>query len=136
MSKKRIPSDSKRRLIVFGTISIVAIIYFVFSVVYYTMDIYHLQKEKRELANELNNLRYNEKLLKTEIDKLKDPEYLARYARENYLYSKDGEIVIRVQKENEVENKKVEEKKSPNVMLFGGIIIGLVFLYVSLKKWK
>lgn len=136
MSKKRIPSDSKRRLIVFGTISIVAIIYFVFSVVYYTMDIYHLQKEKRELANELNNLRYNEKLLKTEIDKLKDPEYLARYARENYLYSKDGEIVIRVQKENEVENKKVEEKKSPNVMLFGGITIGLVFLYVSLKKWK
>ena len=28
--------------------------------------------------------------LKVEVEKLQDPDYVARYAREKYLYSKDG----------------------------------------------
>ena len=31
---------------------------------------------------------------------LEDPEYVARYAREKYLYSKDGELIIRIPDEN------------------------------------
>ena len=34
--------------------------------------------------------------LKTEINKLQDEEYVARYAREKYLYSKDGELIIKI----------------------------------------
>ena len=41
-----------------------------------------------ELVNE-------EKSLKSEVVKLKDPDYLARYAKEKYLYSSDKEIIIR-----------------------------------------
>ncbi|NLC48199.1 MAG: septum formation initiator family protein, partial [Tenericutes bacterium] len=45
---------------------------------------------------------YSEKLteeetLKSEINKLKDPEYMARYAREKYLYSKNDEIIIKIE---------------------------------------
>lgn len=45
---------------------------------------------------------YNEKLseeetLKDEINKLQDPEYMARYAREKYLYSKKNEIIIKIE---------------------------------------
>ena len=32
----------------------------------------------------------------SDIKKLKDPEYVARYAREKYMYSKDGELIIRL----------------------------------------
>ena len=33
--------------------------------------------------------------------KLQDPEYVAKYAREKYLYSKDGELIIKIVDENE-----------------------------------
>lgn len=33
--------------------------------------------------------------LKSEVTKLNDSDYLARYAKEKYLYSSDGEIIIR-----------------------------------------
>ena len=38
-----------------------------------------------------------EEELKSEINKLQDPEYVARYAREKYLYSKDDEIIIKIE---------------------------------------
>ena len=31
------------------------------------------------------------------INKLQDPEYMARYAREKYLYSKKDEIIIKIE---------------------------------------
>ena len=38
-----------------------------------------------------------EDILNDEISKLQDPEYLAKYAREKYLYSKDDEIIIKIE---------------------------------------
>ena len=38
----------------------------------------------------------NEKSLQSEVAKLKDPDYVARYAKEKYLYSSDGETIIRM----------------------------------------
>ena len=38
-----------------------------------------------------------EENLKEEINKLQDPEYMARYAREKYLYSKKDEIIIKIE---------------------------------------
>ena len=37
-----------------------------------------------------------EEYLNMEVEKLKDPDYVARYAREQFLYSKDGEFNIRI----------------------------------------
>ena len=34
--------------------------------------------------------------LETNVKKLEDPEYLARYAREKYFYSKEGELILRI----------------------------------------
>ena len=34
-----------------------------------------------------------------DVDKLQDPDYIARYAREKYLYSKDGEFIIKIPEE-------------------------------------
>ena len=36
------------------------------------------------------------KSLTSEVTKMNDPEYLARYAKEKFLYSKDDEVIIRM----------------------------------------
>lgn len=52
--------------------------------------------EVRELEKKLADLQEEEKELNSEIVKLQDTDYLARYAREKYFYSKDNEIIIRI----------------------------------------
>lgn len=136
MKKKKVTKASKRRLLLFGTLSIFIIVYFFISLSYYIMDIYHLQKEQKQLETSLILLKKDEKLLKTEIEKLKDPEYLARYARENFLYSKDGEIVIKVQ---ESETKNVDNKETePNykIIFIGSLILLFIIGYVIRKSKK
>ena len=53
-------------------------------------------QEKRQFKIELTELKEKEEELKATVTKLQDPDYVARYAREKYLYSKDGEIIIRI----------------------------------------
>lgn len=81
---------------------IISIIYLVFGItlidnVGKTMyQIYQKSKEKKEFENQLIELKDKEEELKATVTKLQDPDYVARYAREKYLYSKDGEIIIRI----------------------------------------
>ena len=58
--------------------------------------IYKIKEEKELLQDKLINLQDKESELNSDIKKLKDPEYVARYAREKYMYSKDGELIIRI----------------------------------------
>lgn len=56
----------------------------------------NIRDEKTSLLNEIEDLKADEEKLKMEVLKLNDPDYVARYAREKYLYSKDKEILIRI----------------------------------------
>lgn len=137
MKKKCITKASKRRLLLFGSLSVVSVVYFLMNVSTYVSDIYNLKKEKKSLEIELVNLQADEKNLKTQLDMLKDVDYLARYARENYLYSKDGEIVLKIE-EKENENKDSQELSFDQKYIFyiGGGMLGVLILYVLLKKGK
>ena len=53
-------------------------------------EIYDLEVAYNDKLNE-------EEVLNDEISKLEDPEYLAKYAREKYLYSKKDEIIIKIE---------------------------------------
>ncbi len=53
-------------------------------------------KEKKELTQKLEDLKDEEKILHDDVEKLKDPEYAARYAREKYFYSKNGEKILKI----------------------------------------
>ncbi len=66
------------------------------NVITTTYQIYNKTKEKQEFEKELAELHDKEEELKATVTKLQDPDYVARYAREKYLYSKDGEIIIRI----------------------------------------
>ncbi len=52
--------------------------------------------EAKELDGEYTSLLEEEKIKKSEETKLQDDEYLARYAREKYYYSKGDELIIRI----------------------------------------
>lgn len=96
MTKKKSNKRAKRRIILFfiffGTI-IGSLSYSFFSNV---DKIVKIKKEKQALNNKLASLKDEEEALNSDIKKLEDPEYVARYAREKYLYSKDGELIIRL----------------------------------------
>ena len=65
----------------------------------YWVDIYGKYKEKEELEKELTSLKEKEEELKVDVNKLQDADYIARYAREKYYYSKDGEYILRIPEE-------------------------------------
>ena len=62
----------------------------------YWIDIIDKYQENERLTEELATLKEKELELKIDVEKLQDPEYLERYAREKYLFTKDGEIVIKL----------------------------------------
>ena len=78
--------------VIFGTI-IGSLSYNFFSNV---NKIITIKKEKQALRDKLLDLKVDEEGLYSDIKKLEDPEYVARYAREKYMYSKDGELIIRI----------------------------------------
>ena len=57
-------------------------------------------KEADELEKRIAALSLEEEELNNEITKLQDKDYLARYAREKYFYSKNGELIIRIPTDN------------------------------------
>ena len=44
----------------------------------------------------MQELKEEETTLSDDVEKLKNPEYAARYAREKYLYSKYGEKILKI----------------------------------------
>ena len=62
----------------------------------YWIQIYDKSKEKKQLTVELKALKKKESSLRADANKMQDKEYIARYAREKYLYSKDGEFILRI----------------------------------------
>ena len=51
---------------------------------------------ERELQDKIVDLEKEKEVLETDILKLKDPDYIAKYVREKYFYSKDGELILKI----------------------------------------
>lgn len=126
MKRKKFSRTSKRRLAFFGTLSLIVIGYAVFSFVYYSVNLLKAKNENINLENKLKSLQNDEENLKIEIQKLKDSEYIARYARENYSYSKDGEYIIKLDSSNK--NEKQEKKQNNNYIYY--VVIGCCFIII------
>ena len=60
------------------------------------MEILDNKKQVKVLSETYSQLIDEETALKSEVTKLQNPDYVARYAREKYSYSKDGEIILRI----------------------------------------
>ncbi|MEG2457274.1 MAG: septum formation initiator family protein [Bacilli bacterium] len=93
---KRVTKKDKRRLLILTVIFIPLLCIFVCSMASCWAQIYKNVKETNLLKVKYASILEEEENLKSEIKKLQDPEYVARYAREKYLYSKDGELIIKI----------------------------------------
>lgn len=93
---KKVSKKAKRRIFVL-TIILISIIGFLGASVYkYWLEIFENVKRNKELHTKYEVLLKEETELQAEAKKLEDLDYVAKYARENYLFSKDGEKIIRV----------------------------------------
>ena len=133
---KRKNKKSKKRLMIFGTLSLVAIIYFAFNLCYYSYKIAVLEKSKKELEQELVTLQNKETQLNDNIQKLKDPEYIAKYARENYMYSKDGEYIIKIEQEQTKEEQEEQTIDYKYLIIICICILILIIFYITKKTKK
>ena len=88
------------RFLVFGVFSIVVISAVLGSISKVWINIYEKYKEKENLEKKLVSLQEDGESLSIDVEKLKDPEYVARYLREKYFYSSDGEYIIRLPQAN------------------------------------
>ena len=98
MARKRSKLKKKRAKRVFlVTIFCLAInFYLIYSIGSIVDDVYSMKNQKDDLDEKLLELKEEEDVLKSEVNKLKDPVYIAKYAREKFLYSGDDEYIIRM----------------------------------------
>lgn len=134
MAKRRMSKALKCRLSLIGTICIIIIIYSFFSLVYNIYTIYDLNKEKEYLNKSYKDLQEQAEVLKNDIEKLNNKEYLANYAREKYLYSKQGEYILKLSDDIENEQTKISSQINKKyIIVFLSLIMAIIFIYILSK---
>jgi len=96
MAVKKKNCKVKYRLCLFIPVCAVILITIFASVGSYWLQITKKYQEKKEIEAQIIYLKEKEEELKVSVERLEDPDYVARYAREKYMYSKEGEIIIRL----------------------------------------
>lgn len=132
--KNSVSKKSKRRLMIFGILSLIAIFYFFVTLIGYTYSYISLKNEESKLKAELVALQDEKANLKIEIEKLNDPEYVARYAKENYLYSSDGEYVIKIDSKEVEQPVEVKDNQLLYIMIGGFLLFAIILLFIKIKK--
>ena len=100
-SKKVTMKKNAKRIIIFGFFSCAIILFVSITVLKIVNQIVDKYQEAHDLEEKMADLDEQESYLNNEIKKLQDSDYLARYAREKYFYSKDGELIIRIPQNNQ-----------------------------------
>ncbi len=96
--KKKGYKEAKKRLFLL-LILLVGIVSFSFVSIFEDwLQILNNQEEMASLNAYYNDLLQTEESLTSEVTKLHDKDYIARYARERYMYSLPGEYIIKMPK--------------------------------------
>ncbi len=99
--KNKKPKNNGNHIFILIVLLIALMVVMGMSVSKVIIQIYDKYNEASELEAQLADLKDNEEKLESEINRLQDPEYLARYAREKYFYSKENELIIRIPEKEE-----------------------------------
>ena len=98
VKKKRISSKIRIFFSLIVFVSVLSLLSFNFY-----QNIYQVKKlhdREKDLNKELAVLNEQGEVLESDIKRLNDPDYIAKYVREKYLYSKEGELIIRMYDDN------------------------------------
>ena len=90
-------SKKERKRLFLITITIISLLFVLVGSVYNDWkQILENRKTEVELAQLYDQLLEDEVKLNAEITKLEDDEYLARYAKEKYMLSAEGDTIIKM----------------------------------------
>lgn len=89
-----------RRLTVFFLFAVVITYFMITTLISQSATLDSITAEKAELDRELKDLKRTEIILKEEIVKLNDDEYIAKLARKDYFLSDENEIIFTIPQED------------------------------------
>ena len=89
-------SHIRMRLFVVLPLFLILIVFLAYSCGNNVIKLMELRNEKKDLEKQLVMLTDEKEDLEADVKRLSDSNYIARYAREKYLYSKKDEIIIRM----------------------------------------
>ena len=95
--KKKLKPKKRAIFLALGSVFVIVVV--TFSIGKYWVEILEKYQEKQRLEAELTALKEKEEELQVDANKLQNPDYVARYAREKYLYSKEGEYILQIPEE-------------------------------------
>lgn len=132
----KLSRQAKARLLFFTPFCILFILMFAFKFGSYTKIMYDLDVETKKLETLYSDLQDEGEHLRVEINKLHDPEYIAKYARENYDYSKDGEIIIKIADTNsKIDDLNNQQKDNKYVLIIiAFVLLLMIFIYIIGKS--
>ena len=136
---RKTTAQAKRRLVLTVPITLAIILATTFTSVLELKKIRSYEKEKKTLTLELEKLKEDAESLNLEINRLNSPEYIARYAREKFLYTKDGEkliIVDELTKEQQIEESNKEIDYLTYILIGVGSLLFITIVYIIVKKSK
>ena len=87
MAKKNSTVKARRRMLFLGFGCIVIIVVMTFSISKLWVEIIDRYRQEKEEE------------LRVKVDKYQNLDYIAKYAREKYFYSKDGEFNLQIPEE-------------------------------------
>jgi len=94
--RKKYTVKTKGRMLVIFCFFIAIISTLGYTLFFNVCQIIDLKFEMADLKEKRVILEDEEKVIQADIKRLQDPVYIARYAREKYFYSKEGEIILRI----------------------------------------
>lgn len=86
----------KKRLFVISVVIILLVVSLVSSVAGDWTKIMENKSKITSLNKQYNDLLSEEEKLVSEVTKLQDDDYIVRFAKEKFLYSENGEFIIRM----------------------------------------
>ena len=96
MATKKKTTKLKYRMCLFVPVCLLLLITIFATIGSYWLQITAKYQEKKQLEEQILALKEKAESLRVDVERLEDPDYVARYAREKYMYSKDGEIILRL----------------------------------------
>ena len=96
MPMTKLNKKDKRRLLIWSLLILVIGAYLTVFAYRYWSQILENNRNREELEERYQMLLNEERSLNVEVTRLQDPEFVARFARERFLYSREGERIIKI----------------------------------------
>ena len=91
-----------RRLSIFGITSVVIIGILISTLLSSNNALAEQRKKKEQVTEELAKVQEEQELLKLQISKLNDDEYIGKLLRRDYFLSEEGEIIFTLPESKEI----------------------------------